>query len=137
MIANSPHHFLPQTFPGTSVFFSSIQRQKYGDGNRIHELCYKQNIVPGEIGGVQEEQAAEYLQKTNSGPNAKPVVAYIAGLSAPPGRRMGHAGAIISGGKGKAVDKIKTLEKVGVRISPVLTRIGETLHAFMKEKKIA
>ncbi|CAG9838942.1 unnamed protein product [Diabrotica balteata] len=90
-------------------------------------------VIIGEIGGVQEEQAAEYLKVHNVGPNAKPVVAYIAGLSAPPGRRMGHAGAIISGGKGKAGDKIKALEKVGVKVTGVLTQIGQTMFNALKE----
>ncbi|CAG9823540.1 unnamed protein product [Phaedon cochleariae] len=90
----------------------------------------------GEIGGHAEEDAAEFLSQYNVGSKAKPVVAYITGLSAPPGRRMGHAGAIIMGGKGRAQDKIEAFESVGVKISKFPTMIGETLHGLMKRNKL-
>ncbi len=83
----------------------------------------KSIIMVGEIGGSAEEEAAEYIKSHVS----KPVVSYIAGLSAPKGKRMGHAGAVISAGTGKAIDKINALRKVGVAIAPTPATMGETL----------
>jgi succinyl-CoA synthetase alpha subunit len=78
-------------------------------------------VLIGEIGGTAEEEAAVYIKKSFS----KPVIAFIAGQTAPPGRRMGHAGAIISGGQGKAEDKIKALREAGIRVAMDLGHLGE------------
>jgi len=77
-------------------------------------------VMVGEIGGTAEEEAADYIQENVS----KPVISYIAGQTAPAGKRMGHAGAIIAGGKGTAADKIKKLEECGVHIAENLLQIG-------------
>lgn len=95
---------------------------------RFHEdLETKGVVIIGEIGGSAEEEAADYVRNGFS----KPVVAFIAGQTAPPDKRMGHAGAIISGGKGKAEDKIRALEAAGIRVVRNLGRFGESAVEVM------
>ncbi len=84
-------------------------------------------VMVGEIGGSAEEEAAEFISQNVT----KPVVSYIAGQTAPPGKRMGHAGAIISGGKGTAEDKIKKLNESGVVVAKNLLEIGSTIKLLM------
>ncbi|NDF16804.1 MAG: succinate--CoA ligase subunit alpha [Verrucomicrobia bacterium] len=86
-------------------------------------------VMIGEIGGSEEEEAAEYIRARVK----KPVVGFIAGATAPPGRRMGHAGAIISGGHGTAQAKIEALQKAGIRVAKTLAHIGEEVAKALKK----
>jgi succinyl-CoA synthetase alpha subunit len=87
-------------------------------------------IMIGEIGGTAEEEAAEWIKANMT----KPVVGFIGGQTAPPGKRMGHAGAIISGGKGTAAEKVAALERCGIRVAPTPSEMGATLEAVLKER---
>ena len=88
-------------------------------------------LIIGEIGGTAEEDAAKWIQENMQD---KPVSAFIAGRQAPPGKRMGHAGAIISGGKGTAADKVAALNAAGIPVADTVAHIGETMVKLLKEK---
>jgi succinyl-CoA synthetase alpha subunit len=108
-----------------SEFIDILQR--FNDDSNTHAV-----ILIGEIGGTAEEEAAEWIRDHMT----KPVVGFIGGVTAPPGKRMGHAGAIISGGKGTAKEKIATLEACGIKVAPTPSEMGSTLVSVLEARGI-
>ncbi|MGG4212301.1 succinate--CoA ligase subunit alpha [Paenibacillus sp. FSL L8-0638] len=108
-----------------SEFIDILQR--FNEDPNTHAV-----IMIGEIGGTAEEEAAEWIKDNMT----KPVVGFIGGVTAPPGKRMGHAGAIISGGKGTAKEKIATLEACGIKVAPTPSEMGSTLVSVLEARGI-
>ncbi|WP_225999321.1 succinate--CoA ligase subunit alpha [Paenibacillus sp. BJ-4] len=108
-----------------SEFIDILQR--FNEDPKTHAV-----IMIGEIGGTAEEEAAEWIRDNMT----KPVVGFIGGVTAPPGKRMGHAGAIISGGKGTAKEKIATLEACGIKVAPTPSEMGLTLVSVLEARGI-
>ncbi|MGG4183766.1 succinate--CoA ligase subunit alpha [Paenibacillus jamilae] len=108
-----------------SEFIDILQR--FNEDPNTHAV-----IMIGEIGGTAEEEAAEWIKENMT----KPVVGFIGGVTAPPGKRMGHAGAIISGGKGTAKEKIATLEACGIKVAPTPSEMGSTLVSVLEARGI-
>lgn len=108
-----------------SEFIDILQR--FNEDPNTHAV-----IMIGEIGGTAEEEAAEWIRDNMT----KPVVGFIGGVTAPPGKRMGHAGAIISGGKGTAKEKIATLEACGIKVAPTPSEMGSTLVGVLEARGI-
>ncbi|WP_342428746.1 succinate--CoA ligase subunit alpha [Paenibacillus sp. FSL L8-0158] len=108
-----------------SEFIDILQR--FNEDSNTHAV-----IMIGEIGGTAEEEAAEWIRDNMT----KPVVGFIGGVTAPPGKRMGHAGAIISGGKGTAKEKIATLEACGIKVAPTPSEMGSTLVSVLEARGI-
>jgi len=100
--------------------------KKFNEDSDTHGV-----IMIGEIGGTQEEEAAKWIKENMK----KPVAGFISGVTAPPGKRMGHAGAIISGGKGTAEEKIKVMKAAGIAIADTPSTMGETLVSLMKNRR--